>query len=278
MSHLASSPSSSDRVTCGTAPPTFTLTGTISSDQAVQVTYQWARSDGSTTGPETIPLSAGMTQTVTDQVTTASDTYTGGDTLDITSPSTISQPISLAVSCQDPLTISTGSLPAGMDGAPYSATVTATGGDNDYTWSATGLPPGLVIGSATGVISGTPTQAGPYTVAVTVSDATRPRLQPATANLSLTVSGPLTISTGSLPAGLPGGSYSATVTATGGDGAYTWSASGLPSGMTIDPATGTISGPLPAKPGTYPFTVSVTDGETPPQSISNTLALVVGET
>jgi len=38
--------------------------------------------------------------------------------------------------------------------------VTATATDNNpalttFTWSATGLPPGLVIGTATGVISGT---------------------------------------------------------------------------------------------------------------------------
>ena len=38
------------------------------------------------------------------------------------------------------------------------------------TFSATGLPPGLAIASATGFISGTPSQAGSFTVRATVSD------------------------------------------------------------------------------------------------------------
>ena len=38
-----------------------------------------------------------------------------------------------------------------------------------YTWSASGLPPGLTIGSGTGTVSGTPTAAGTFTVTVTAT-------------------------------------------------------------------------------------------------------------
>lgn len=68
-----------------------------------------------------------------------------------------------------PLAITTTSLPAGTVGTAYSATMTATGGAPPYAWSATGLPPGLAI-STTGVITGTPTTAGTYSGAITVTD------------------------------------------------------------------------------------------------------------
>jgi Zn-dependent metalloprotease len=40
-----------------------------------------------------------------------------------------------------------------------------------YTWSATGLPPGLSIGSSSGAISGTPSAAGSYSVTTTATSA-----------------------------------------------------------------------------------------------------------
>jgi secreted trypsin-like serine protease len=46
----------------------------------------------------------------------------------------------------------------------------ATGGTAPYTWSATGLPAGLVISSSTGQITGTPTTAATYTTTVTAQD------------------------------------------------------------------------------------------------------------
>jgi hypothetical protein len=65
------------------------------------------------------------------------------------------------------------SLPAGALSATYPATtITAADGNVPYTWSATGLPPGLSIGPATGTISGTPTTTtgSPFTVTITVTD------------------------------------------------------------------------------------------------------------
>ncbi|GGF42590.1 hypothetical protein GCM10011519_15550 [Marmoricola endophyticus] len=61
-----------------------------------------------------------------------------------------------------------------------------------------------------------------------------------------------------LPAGLVGKAYSASLAARGGKAPYTWSASGLPGGLTINPSTGTISG-TPTAQASAKVTVTVTD-------------------
>ncbi|MGQ0842241.1 M28 family peptidase, partial [Actinokineospora sp.] len=57
----------------------------------------------------------------------------------------------------------------GTVGTATSLQLTATGGTAPYTWSATGLPTGLSI-TAAGLISGTPTTAGTYSVTATATD------------------------------------------------------------------------------------------------------------
>jgi hypothetical protein len=49
---------------------------------------------------------------------------------------------------------------------PFTLTASPAG---TYTWSASGLPPGLAIGSGTGTVSGTPTAAGTFTATVTAT-------------------------------------------------------------------------------------------------------------
>ncbi|WP_342787151.1 S8 family peptidase [Saccharothrix saharensis] len=58
----------------------------------------------------------------------------------------------------------------GSVGTATSLQLKASGGTPPYTWSATGLPPGLTIAAATGLISGTPTTAGTYSVTAAVTD------------------------------------------------------------------------------------------------------------
>ncbi|HME10190.1 MAG TPA: putative Ig domain-containing protein [Bryobacteraceae bacterium] len=69
---------------------------------------------------------------------------------------------------------------------------------------------------------------------------------------------PLAITTPSLANGTVGSVYSQTVGATGGQAPYSWSATGLPSGLTIQVSSGAISG-TPASAGTYSIQVTVTD-------------------
>lgn len=46
----------------------------------------------------------------------------------------------------------------------------ASGGLPPYTWVVTGLPPGVSVGRTSGRVTGSPTTAGSYTVAATVTD------------------------------------------------------------------------------------------------------------
>jgi alpha-tubulin suppressor-like RCC1 family protein len=69
------------------------------------------------------------------------------------------------------LAVTTGALPAGLLGAPYSATAQASGGTAPYRWTAAGLPAGLGIDSTTGQITGTPTATPTSAVTLSVTDA-----------------------------------------------------------------------------------------------------------
>ncbi len=163
------------------------------------------------------------------------------------------------------LVITTSSLPNGTAGAPYSAELSASGGSPPYTWSATGLPAGLAVNGST--ITGTPAAPGSYTVSLQVRDsAERTRMK----SLGLTIAAPLEITTASLPAGSAGVAYSATLAAAGGTPPYTWSATGLPQGLTL--SGNKISG-APAEPGAYSVVITVRD--TGARTASTTLVIAV---
>jgi FtsP/CotA-like multicopper oxidase with cupredoxin domain len=156
-----------------------------------------------------------------------------------------------------PPAITTTALPGGIVGTPYSQTLAATGGIAPLSWalSAGALPAGLTLNPATGVIAGTPTAAGSFSFTVQLSDAAG---RSATQPLGIVVTTPVAVSTASLPGALVGIAYSQTLAATGGTQPYVWSlsAGALPTSLTLDPASGLISG-TPSAAGTFNFTVSV---------------------
>lgn len=174
-----------------------------------------------------------------------------------------------------PLTITTSSpLPVAAVGAPYTQTLTASGGVTPINWSigSGGLPAGLSLNGAT--ISGTPAGAGITSFTVHAADSGTPQ-QTADKAFTVTVTSPLTITTSSpLSTGSVGASYSQSLAASGGTGPYSWSiaAGSLPTGLTLTGAT--ISG-APSTPGNSSFAVRVTDAGIPQQVAEKTLTLLV---
>jgi hypothetical protein len=78
----------------------------------------------------------------------------------------------LSITVEDPLIITTSSLPNGKVSVAYSQTLAATGGIPTYTWSiiAGGLPAGLSLNTSSGLVSGNPTGAGTSSFTVQCAD------------------------------------------------------------------------------------------------------------
>ena len=171
------------------------------------------------------------------------------------------------------LSIVTASLPDGVVGVAYSASLTASGGVPPYKWTVTGLPDG-VTATAAGAISGTPTKAGSFTVIVSVTDAAGTSIAPARRPSPVTIApAPLAITTASAPNGTVGTAYSASFAASGGTAPLTFSASGLPAGLSMS-AAGAVSGtPTAAGPATIVVTVKDAAGASTSKSFPVTIGL-----
>ena len=163
------------------------------------------------------------------------------------------------------LTLGPESTAAGTRGVPYSLQMTASVPE-PKTWSINSgqLPPGLALDANTGLISGTPTASGSYTFGVLAKMNADSRQD--TKVLGIVIRDPLAI-TGAEPftssrsaLGEVSVPFEAMLTASGGDGTYTWSlASGqLPPGIQL--AEGALAG-TPRVAGTYRFVARVTDAE-----------------
>ncbi len=158
-------------------------------------------------------------------------------------------------------TIDTTGIPNWTINQPYNQALTTTGGTGPYTYApiAGSLAPGMVL-NPNGTITGTPTSTGTYTFTAQVTDANgivSTKEFTYTINGTPTIASPTTFTAGTLNQAYP----NTPITVTGGTPGYsnyTVSAGALPTGLTLDPVTGVVSG-TPTAAGTFSFTVQVTD-------------------
>jgi len=128
----------------------------------VRSNVTWAVTGGS--------LPAGLTLTKEGTIT-GTPTGVGSSTFTVTATGVSTDPSAdgtrvdskqLTLSVLQPLTASISRRVAEV-GVPFRAALAGGGGQSPYTWSATGLPPGLAVDTG-GSISGTPAGAGSYLI------------------------------------------------------------------------------------------------------------------
>lgn len=262
----------------GTAPYTWSVTGLpegLSFDVVAGKITGTVADGAEAASPYTVTISA---TDANDETVSVTNTLAIGDALGIGQPA------------------SGDAFPSAKVGAAYSVQLAAYGGTEPYTWTVTGLPEGLTLDAGAQKISGVPAAGtdvdSPYEVVIRVTDSANISRE-MTASLAVAPSDPVDPGTGdpgdpdpedlkivspaagsAIVSGNEGSAYDQVLplTAAGGKAPYVWSMSGLPTGLTFDPATLRVSG-TPASSGTYPLTITATDAEGRTATVSASLTI-----
>lgn len=159
-------------------------------------------------------------------------------------------------------------LPTGQVGVAYTQQITVTGGTAPYRFrlEAGTLPAGLTF-REDGTLSGTPTAGGLFPLVVAVEESSPAPTGPTTFlfGYGLIINpATITLPPATLSPAVLGRAYQAVLpAATGGTAPYSYQVTGgaLPAGISLDRATGAVSG-TPTATGVFSFTVTATDSST----------------
>jgi hypothetical protein len=166
-----------------------------------------------------------------------------------------------AVPTQPPVLNNPGSQ-SGTVGVAVNLALTASDpGGYALTLTASGLPNGLAINSAARTVSGTPTAAGTFSVTVTASNGPFSTPQSFTWTIAPAPNQPPVLTNPGNRTGTVGTAVNLAITVSDPNGdAITLSATGLPTGLSVNSAARTITG-TPTTEGTYNVTLTASDAQ-----------------
>jgi uncharacterized protein YhjY with autotransporter beta-barrel domain len=262
----------------GTVNAVFTVTLSAASGQTVTVNY--ATADGTATQPADYTNTSGTltftpgatTQTITvpvigETVPEANETFFVNLSGAVNATIADNQGVGTITNDDVPVTVNPATIPNATVATAYSQTLTASGGTAPYGFAVTAgaLPAGLTLSSG-GILSGTSTAGGTFNFTVTATDSSGLPGPFSGSRAYTLVVNPATVVLPATPlaGGTLGAAYSAAITpASGGTAPYTYAvtAGALPGGLTLNAATGAITG-TPSALGTFNFAITATDSST----------------
>ncbi len=245
-----------------TLTPTPAVPATLVAGTAVSYTFATAGNTLAITYSTTGTIPTGMTFDVATGVLSGTPSATGAFTFAVIgtqgSPCSLTNNYTINVNCPV-ITVTPAVIPTPVPNIPYTQVMSTIGNTSAVVWSQTGtLPMGITFNTATGTFSGTATVLGSFAGTVTATQTNGPC--PTTRDYTWNVTCPVvSITTATLPIGFINVPYTITLAQTGYTGTISWSATGLPTGMTMNATTGVISGTVTTF-GTNSVTVTLTQG------------------
>lgn len=260
-------------VACTSQPYSYQLAAFGGLPQTSGSPYTWSLASGSLLNGITLNGTTGLLS----GTTTDPDGTSQSITIQVTDGRNVSVTAHFTFAVNNTLTVTNTILPIAVISQPYSAQLVARGGTRPYTaWSEAvvsghALPTGLSFNSSTGLLSGVPGSGNSPTydefLNFTVTDSANVTSGITQLELKIGAGTGMTVDTSGV-GHVPRGAQYLGVLKTGGTflgtAPYTWSVlasstNPLPTGLSLDPDTGIISGSTTVKFTNLPVTFGVVD-------------------
>jgi hypothetical protein len=221
-------------ITASNTPTSYSVTGTLPAGVAVNA------ATGVISGT---PTNSG-TFNVTVSATNSGGTGSG------------SLAISIAVPIPNAPVVTSAGTASGTTGAAFSYAITASNTATSYSVTGT-LPAGISASTSTGLISGTPTNSGVFTVTVHATNAGGTGNGALVITIGVPIPNAPVVTSASTATGTTGSAFTYSIVATLSPTSYGVTGT-LPSGVSINTGTGVISG-VPTASGIFTLTVHATN-------------------